>query len=512
MPISDLQGPVGVNQYKNLVAFDKGGMGEVYLADDTNSGERVAIKVINLPNSTYVDLLAREVDVSIKLKGKNLVNTMYSGRGTFGVQEFFYIVQKFYVNGNLRKRIRQGIELDECIKMMDDLLDGLAVAHEQIVHRDLKPENILVSDDGHLLIADFGLAKYVEDSTKSKTFKGSGTYPYMAPECWTNQTNSVSMDIYSLGIIFFEILTGQLPEKCVTVDDWRDFHLFTILPDISNFRADVPVKLKQIILKMTQKRVTDRFKTAQEVKLSLDQAASQAKAEKGEVERLAQLAHSTIAQVTAGQLRRKELAEKAVTFQKILNYHATELFDNVKRLIAEINSKLVDHKIKVVETPFNGNITARKIELNFNGKSIYISFSSGTLLQEFEERRVVQVKNMQRQAYGMVMSEVGDSIFKQRKIILLGQLHCNHLNNALQANFGFNLLLVKDESEQYGRWYRASFFDSGFGSSLNRKEFSLREDEFLREFESCFAIHTMRVDYRELSEADLIRAIQEILV
>jgi serine/threonine protein kinase len=315
-------------------------MGEVYLADDSVNGTKVAVKIIDVPKAEYEDLLMRELDASRVLSGKNVVSTIHTGKALFGAQNFLYLVQEYYPKGNLRKKIAPKLDLDICLRMMNDLLDGLATVHTRIVHRDLKPENILISNDESLLIADFGLSKYIEEATKTNTFKGGGTYPYMAPECWTYQPNTVAMDIYSLGIIFFEILAGQLPAKFATVDAWRDFHLFAQLPDLSTLRPDVPVKLKQIIMKMTQKRVGDRFPDAKSIKESLKQAAIQANAERSEIERLAQIAHSTIQQISAEKLRLKEQAEKDANNQKLMNYHISELFDMMKKLVAEINEKL----------------------------------------------------------------------------------------------------------------------------------------------------------------------------
>lgn len=511
MLIQKIPGPQSDEQYVNLVAFDKGGMGEIYLADDTVNGKKVAVKIINLPRAEYEELLMREVEVSRSLSGKNIVSTLHAGKTEFASQNLLYLVQEYYAVGSLRKKVAANIPFDKCFRMMNDILDGIKIIHEKIVHRDLKPENILVGDDDCLLIADFGLAKYVEEETKTKTFKGSGTYPYMAPECWTNEANSIAMDIYAIGIIFFEILAGRLPVTCSTVEEWRDFHLFTQLPDLAAFRSDVPVKLKQMIAKMTEKRVSDRFNNVSEVKKTLEQAYTQSVAEQGELERLAQMAHSTIQQVSAEQLRQRQLAEKEADYQKNLNFHITEVFDNTKRLVDGINSQLESQKIKINETSFNGNVKSRRLELSFNGKSLYFGFSPSSIFSDYEEQRAGQNLNRQRQQYGMVVSSPGKSIFQEKQIVLLGNVYCNHQNPALQACFGFNLLLVKKESQQYGKWFRAQFTDSGLRQGPQRRDFSMREDEFLREFELCFAMHVTEVDYNELSESDLTRAIQEIL-
>ncbi|NDY71918.1 hypothetical protein DO021_10315 [Desulfobacter hydrogenophilus] len=506
-----LAGPDKNEQYTNLVPFDKGGMGEIYLADDTVNNEKVAIKIIDLPQKEYAEMLMRELDVSLSLSGDNIVSTLFAGKKSFASHDQIYIVQKFYNSGNLRNKIIKNIPLNECFSMMLDILNGAIVVHKKIVHRDLKPENILVDNDGNLHIADFGLAKYIEEETRTRTFKGSGTYPYMAPECWTNQENTVAMDIYALGIIFYEILAGGLPDRFSNPDDWRDYHLFSQLPDIVGFRTDVPVKLKQIISKMTEKRISDRFESVSEVSERIREAMSQSMTEQSEFSNLANLAHSTNQLLSSKKLEQKRIEEEKEKLEKTLNFHVEELFSDIKRIVNGINSQLEGVEIQLTNSRFTGVIESRKLELKFNNKSIYIQFYPSSTFPSYERDRAVNIRNIQGSRRDIFFQPPGASIFEQKNFILLGNVHCNHQNPNLHACYGFNPILVKAKEEQYGKWYRAQFKDSSLGHQLNRKDFSLRDADFLQEFENCFAMHTLDVDYQELKDADLTRAIQEIL-
>jgi serine/threonine protein kinase len=381
MIISSLPGEDSTTQYSKITFFNKGGMGEIYKAwDDTNKKD-VAIKLIAILDSADEELLSREIDISSKLISENIVKTNYTGKTDISGVSYFYIVQDFYDNGNLRGAIRSGIPLDECFAMMNDILTGLQAAHSKIIHRDLKPENILIDASGKLVITDFGLAKYIGEKTKTKSFKGGGTIPYMAPECWLLDTNSISMDIYSLGIMFYELLTGKLPINSKSETDWRDFHVYQSLPDISVLRADVSIKLKQIISKMTQKRVQDRYKNTAEIVAALNEVVEQNVQDRKEAERLARIGHSTVMHIQATKLKERQEEDRINEYKKMLNYHIIELFDKLKDIINSVNSSMELEKINIEEHPFNGDLTKRGITISFNDKKISFRFYHHDVIQ-----------------------------------------------------------------------------------------------------------------------------------
>jgi serine/threonine protein kinase len=206
-------------KYSHFVFYKKGGMGEIYKGITKKNKEEVILKLIAIDDPSDEELLMREIDVSSALSHPNIVKTLSTGKIEIEGINYLFIVQNYYPAGNLRFFLRKDIPLEKCIAMMLDILSGMKEVHKHIIHRDLKPENILVDSDEKLLITDFGLARYINEKTRTKSFKGSGTIPYMAPECWTGETNTISMDIYSLGILFFEILTGVLPYNARTESD-----------------------------------------------------------------------------------------------------------------------------------------------------------------------------------------------------------------------------------------------------------------------------------------------------
>jgi serine/threonine protein kinase len=235
MNIESLRGQISDTQYKEIHFFRKGGMGEIYSAIDSDSGLKKAIKIVPIENDEEFGLLQSEFDISTELVHKNIIDTEYYNEFNSAGVRYMYCVMPFNEMGSLRdllKKQSDKFSLRDSLKLMSDLAEGLAYAHKKVVHRDLKPENILLDENSNLQICDFGLAKLIDAKTRTKTFKGSGTLPYMAPECWMFDSNTVLMDIYSLGIIFYEILVLEMPFIGKSENEFRDKHLYEALPNI----------------------------------------------------------------------------------------------------------------------------------------------------------------------------------------------------------------------------------------------------------------------------------------
>jgi len=274
-------------KYSSFIFFKKGGMGEIYKGVDTGTGRDIILKLILIGTTEEKKLLETETKVSEELNHPNIAKTLKTGQIKIDGNFYLYIIQEYYSNGNMRSLIRENIPFDTCLSLMFDILSGMKEIHKVVVHRDIKPENILIGSSGHLLLTDFGLAKYIDEKTRTHSFKGYGTVPYMAPECWTGDENTVAMDIYALGLIFFEIVAGRLPSSAKTDIEWREFHLFTPLPNLASLRPGITVKFNQIIQKMTNKRPSERYKTIDDVLAAVNEAAMINVAETAEAERLA---------------------------------------------------------------------------------------------------------------------------------------------------------------------------------------------------------------------------------
>ena len=506
--IDSLKGQVEEKQYINITYLDKGGMGQVFKAFDTVSNLEVAIKLIPILNQEEEELLLREINVSQEVSSKNLVKTYYTDKIEINNNEYFYIVQHFYQNGNLRKRIQRNIPYENCLKMFLDLLQGLKVLHSRIIHRDLKPENILIDENDNLVITDFGLAKLIGEKTKTKSYKGSGTIPYMSPECWLGQENKVQMDIYSLGIIFYELLTGEFPFNGTTEEEWRNAHLFDSFPNLDLKREGIPTKIKQIISKMTNKRANERYSNVEEIIIAITESIEQEKESNKEIERLASISHKKAEEIRIEKLKQEQIRVEKEAFKKNVNFHIEELKTYVESIVKSFNSRLEENKITI---PKKNVIPFSKNEFTINLNRIVATFEFYDYdMNIHEEERTEYYKREQIRRHGFLINDIQPSMLKKKNIIYIGRVSLNTISIGYEVPFGFNLALVKSQEDIYGKWYMASFCDSGF-SQRNRKNFSLDLSTFLKEFEKCFSMHTLTVDFQELEDKHIYSLIEEII-
>jgi hypothetical protein len=173
-------------------------------------------------------------------------------------------VMEYVSGGSLLNVLRAGtqIPLERAMEMMLDIAQGTKAINETLIHRDIKPDNVLI-EGKKLKIGDFGISKFVDESTRHYTFKGVQHRAYMAPENWENQANSIKIDVYSVGLVFYELLTLRHPLLPYVKDpnnslDWRAAHLYQQCPDVRTSRNDVPLSIAQLLSRMVSKRPDER--------------------------------------------------------------------------------------------------------------------------------------------------------------------------------------------------------------------------------------------------------------
>lgn len=275
-----------ISHYKIQRIIGKGGMGEVYLADDTKLNRRVAIKVLPAELIENQDRLRRfelEAKSASALNHPNIL-TIHE----FGIENDLHFIVMEFVNGkSLSEKIAEGgLTLGEKLDIVMQVASALSQAHEAgIVHRDIKPENILIRNDGYVKVLDFGLAKLIEqqpvlnnesleEPTKKLVRTGlgviMGTAPYMSPEQARGVNIDTRTDIWSLGVCFYELLTGQKPFFGETHADVIAKLLSSEPKPLSSFNQDFPPELDRIGSKALTKNVEARYQSAKEFRADLD--------------------------------------------------------------------------------------------------------------------------------------------------------------------------------------------------------------------------------------------------
>lgn len=247
----------------------KGGLGQVFSATLADSS-RVAVKtVLDLDNTGHLLALRNEADHIVTIDHPNVVRVLSVDLGDGPEGNPPHIVMEFVDGGDLEKAIerhrsaRTQFSVAELRAMFLQISEGMRAVNATIVHRDLKPQNIMVDASAGLLkIADFGIAKIADATTRKGTFKGWGSGPYRSPESFDGETNTVAMDVYSAGVVFYLLAALQLPFQpdadADTYAAWRGAHLYSTPQKLDDLRSDLPLELAQLILLMLQKNPVRR--------------------------------------------------------------------------------------------------------------------------------------------------------------------------------------------------------------------------------------------------------------
>ena len=270
-------GKIYADRYHVIREIGRGGMANVYLAEDTYLDNRqVAIKILrsNFENdSLAIARLQREAYAMAELNHPNIVGI--SDVGDADDQQ--YIVMEYIDGLTLKQYINEHAPLanEEAIRIGDEILAAMALAHSSgIIHRDLKPQNILITKDGTAKVTDFGIAKALSETSLTQTNSMFGSVHYLSPEQARGGNATPQSDLYAIGIIIYEMLTGAIPfdgDSAVTI---ALKHFQENLPSIINQNKNVPQALENVVIKATAKKLSDRYANVTDMRRDLNLALS----------------------------------------------------------------------------------------------------------------------------------------------------------------------------------------------------------------------------------------------
>ena len=230
------------NRYSIIRTLGEGGMANVYLAYDTILDRNVAVKVLRGDLATdekFVRRFQREALSASNLYHPNIVQ-IYD----FDSEDGQYYIVMEYVEGKTLKQLlkrRGSLTITEVIDIMSQITDGMAHAHDSyIIHRDIKPQNIMILDNGMIKITDFGIAMALNSTQLTQTNSVMGSVHYLPPEQAAGKGSTIRSDIYSMGILMYELLTGQVPYKGDNAVEIALKHLKEPLPSIRKILPELP--------------------------------------------------------------------------------------------------------------------------------------------------------------------------------------------------------------------------------------------------------------------------------
>ena len=255
------------DRYEVIRSIGEGGMANVYLAHDTILDRNVAVKVLrgDLANDEkFVRRFQREALSASSLSHPNIVE-MYD----VGEDDGQYYIVMEYVDGKTLKQVlkaRGKLSVPEVVDIMLQLTDGMAHAHDAyIIHRDIKPQNIMILSNGMIKITDFGVATALNSTQLTQTNSVMGTVHYLPPEQAQGKGSTIKSDIYSMGIMMYELLTGLVPYKGDNAVEIALKHLKEPLPSVRKKDASIPQSIENIIIKATAKNPKNRYTDAREM-------------------------------------------------------------------------------------------------------------------------------------------------------------------------------------------------------------------------------------------------------
>lgn len=350
----------------------KGSFGEVYQAVGENSNQKVAVKMIpsnklSSPETLSFRGLLNEIKHALlQIRHPNVVSYLYVDEGT-DEKIGPYVMIEYVEDGTLLDLLNEFrdknelMPLNDAISLMRQIALGAEAINEKVIHRDIKPDNILLvgrSETPTPKITDFGISKFAIEETRLETFKGIQHFFYISPEVIKRETNTYKIDVYSVGLVFYEILSLQHPlliqlSNPEDIFEWQDAHLHLLTPDIRTLRVDVPLHLSKLLLQMTDKFPSNR-PNWQEVLSSINYEQPTSKP-------IAPIDSSLISfmqkhvedklkaeqQKKFKELENKKKAEQRKLLNAEIKNHQINLFDKFDAIIIELNRQVPDYIIEI---------------------------------------------------------------------------------------------------------------------------------------------------------------------
>ena len=271
-----IKGQLIDDRYKIIKSIGEGGMANVYLAYDTILEREVAVKILRgdlAEDEKFVRRFQREANAASSLKHPNIVEVYDVGED----DGKYFIVMEF-INGKTLKSLikkRGALTLEEVVDIMLQLTSAVACAHDSyIIHRDIKPQNVMILEDGRVKITDFGIAMALNNNELTQTNSVMGSVHYLPPEQANGNGSTTKSDIYSLGILMFELLTGRLPFKGENAVEIAIKQMKESIPSVKSIDPNIPQTVENVILMSCAKNPKNRYETVrdmyEDIKTSLD--------------------------------------------------------------------------------------------------------------------------------------------------------------------------------------------------------------------------------------------------
>ena len=255
------------DRYQIIKTIGEGGMANVYLAYDTILDRNVAVKVLRGDLATdekFVRRFQREALSASSLSHPNIVEVYDVGEDN----GLYYIVMEYIEGKHLKQLLKKrgSLTVREVVDIMMQITDGMSAAHDSyIIHRDIKPQNIMILENGLIKITDFGIAMALNATQLTQTNSVMGSVHYLPPEQACGKTATIQSDVYSMGILMYELLTGSVPFKGDNAVEIALKHIKESIPYVTDINDSIPTSVANIVKRATAKNLKNRYQDAREM-------------------------------------------------------------------------------------------------------------------------------------------------------------------------------------------------------------------------------------------------------
>ena len=507
------------NGYEYLLdeMIGQGGFGYVFKGHRLYDGAVFAIKTMLPAFSHSEDILAfqNEISAAQKIRGDNVISYEYVHTGDNCPELPPYIIMEYADGGTLRSLIdTDGMFSEkELIDLFKQLSRGMKTVNSKLVHRDIKPENILICKD-EVKITDFGLSKIAAESTRTLTFKGGGTPLYMAPEAWDYNKNTIQMDIYSMGIVFYELATKRYPYEPIPTqyDKAKEAHLLATVRRIEMINNDISPTIASIIYRMLEKDSRKRFSGWDEIIDMLNEAEDDDNQDNDYLDDIvARAVESKNVRNTRKQeqeSREKIRAKEIDDFCKLVRSQFNNtIIATLEKYVESVNRSYAGDDKLVIKADIRRNLNADK-RFNYiveESTTNWVKISFEMIVKENFFRKVPQYDPFSYTP--SYRSENYIPKYEGKDIQGWGEIRNS-------GGKGFNILLI-DSGEIYGDWMimdNKNNLSLLSNSGTERNEpFSFKLEELPKEIEEIHVMHAYRSEFNNYTEEEFLKRFHSLL-
>lgn len=496
------------NDYILDCVLGQGGFGCVYKAHRATDGNNFAIKTLLSSFTSQESLLSfqNEIRQTSLISSDHVIKYIYAHDGITYPDFPPYIIMEYADGGALTELIeeqkKQSMFSNEFLKnIFLQLSEGMLEISKSMVHRDIKPDNILICHD-ILKISDFGLSKMSGEHTRTLTFKGYGTARYVAPEAWNNDKNTIQMDIYSMGIVFYELATLQYPypiKPDANVQECRNAHLFSSITNPSSINRDLPANMVSLIIRMLEKPTQKRFSDWNQVIAAINSLPLPTDELSDVVTNALSLRNCTDIRIQEEIAARQQQRQENEDFCKLIySQYDRIILEPIREFIARFNSQYAgtNHMKLSPEEGYTGNVIFSQ---SIKTLSTEITIRTEILLKENHTRKVPVDRFFRDEGY---RTESYIPQCEKRDVLAWSQI-------SDKDGRGFNTLLLKAENELYGDWFVLRNTNSGLSRSSRAEPFGFTLDELPKEIVNLHVMHIYNLSLSPLKVTDIPNFVAE---